>query len=205
MDDTEHKAVDADRPVSERIRNRLKRGKRRFNANDNIAEAIAPGELDLLQEEVAAKMRGVLESLVIDIENDHNTQDTARRVAKMYLNEVFQGRYRPAPPVTEFPNVTGLSELYRTRFPGHAVALCGAPEVGVEACGAGVEGAAETVLLDQPLGVVAGDEVADGLADLVDGLEDAAVDDLLFQRPEQPLDDAVIRHVGSGVAMSCRS
>jgi enoyl reductase-like protein len=56
---------------------------------------------------------------------------------------------------------------------------------------AGVEGAAETVLLDQPFGVVAGDEVADGVADLVDGLEDAAMDDLLFQRPEQPLDDAV--------------
>jgi hypothetical protein len=70
---------------------------------------------------------------------------------------------------------------------------------------AGVEGAAETVLLDQPFGVVAGDEVADGLAELVDGLEDAAMDDLLFQRPEQPLDDAIIRHVGSGVAMSCRS
>jgi GTP cyclohydrolase I len=29
----------------------------------------------------------------------------------MYLNEVFQGRYRPAPPVTEFPNVTSLNEL----------------------------------------------------------------------------------------------
>jgi GTP cyclohydrolase I len=111
MDDTEHKGLDAGRPVSERIRNRLRQGRRRFNANDNIAEAIEPGELELLLEEVAGKMRGVLESLVIDIENDHNTQDTARRVAKMYLNEVFQGRYRPAPPVTEFPNVTGLSEL----------------------------------------------------------------------------------------------
>jgi hypothetical protein len=56
---------------------------------------------------------------------------------------------------------------------------------------AGVERAEVAVLLDQPLGVVAGDEVADGLADLVDGLEDAAMDDLLFQRPEQPLDDAI--------------
>jgi hypothetical protein len=81
--------------------------------------------------------------------------------------------------------------VYRTRFPGHAGAPCGAPEVGVEACGAGVERAAESVLFDQPLGIVAGDEVADGIADLVDGLEDAAMDDLLFQRPEQPLDDAV--------------
>jgi hypothetical protein len=58
---------------------------------------------------------------------------------------------------------------------------------------AGVEGAAETVLLDQPFGVVASDEIADGLADLVDGLEEAAMDDLLLEGPEQPLDDAVIR------------
>jgi GTP cyclohydrolase IA len=111
MDDPENKSLDTDHPVSDRIRNRLRRARKRFNANDNIAESIAPGELDLLLEEVATKMRGVLESLVIDIDNDHNTQDTARRVAKMYLNEVFQGRYRPAPPVTEFPNVTGLNEL----------------------------------------------------------------------------------------------
>lgn len=111
MDDSEDKAVAKDRPVSDRIRNRLRQARKPFNANDNIAGFIEEGELDLLLDEVAAKMRGVLESLVIDIENDHNTQDTARRVAKMYLNEVFQGRYRAAPPVTEFPNVTGLSEL----------------------------------------------------------------------------------------------
>jgi GTP cyclohydrolase I len=56
-------------------------------------------------------MKGVLESLVIDTESDHNTQDTARRVAKMYLTEVFRGRYVAAPPVTEFPNAERLNEL----------------------------------------------------------------------------------------------
>nr|WP_283773137.1 GTP cyclohydrolase I [Craterilacuibacter sp. RT1T] len=56
-------------------------------------------------------MKGVLESLVIDTESDHNTQDTARRVAKMYLNEVFKGRYVEQPPVTEFPNAEHLNEL----------------------------------------------------------------------------------------------
>jgi len=111
MEDLEDKDLNTDRPVSDRIRNRLQQAGKRFNANDNIAGFVEPGELELLLEEVATKMRGVLESLVIDIENDHNTQDTARRVAKMYLNEVFQGRYRPAPPVTEFPNVTSLNEL----------------------------------------------------------------------------------------------
>ena len=111
MDDAEDKGLGVDRPVSDRIRNRLRQARKRYNANDNIAGFIEPGELELLLEEVATKMRGVLESLVIDIDTDHNTQDTARRVAKMYLNEVFQGRYRPAPPVTEFPNVTSLNEL----------------------------------------------------------------------------------------------
>ncbi|MFZ5691977.1 MAG: GTP cyclohydrolase I [Pseudomonadota bacterium] len=98
-------------PVSERIRSRIRRTGRRYNANDNIASYIEPGELDELIAEVAAKMKGVLESLVIDIENDHNTQDTAQRVAKMYLTEVFRGRYFPAPKVTEFPNVESLNEL----------------------------------------------------------------------------------------------
>ena len=56
-------------------------------------------------------MNAVLASLVIDTNNDHNTQDTAHRVAKMYVNEVFRGRYVPPPPVTEFPNAACLNEL----------------------------------------------------------------------------------------------
>ncbi len=83
----------------------------RFHANDNISAFILPGELDGLLDEVAGKMQGVLESLVIDTESDHNTQDTARRVAKMYLTEVFRGRYASVPPVTEFPNAEFLNEL----------------------------------------------------------------------------------------------
>jgi GTP cyclohydrolase IA len=97
--------------VSQRIRDRLKKARRRYHANDNISAFIEPGELDQLLEEVSLKMRGVLESLVIDIAQDHNTQDTARRVAKMYLNEVFRGRYHAPPATTEFPNVEGLNEL----------------------------------------------------------------------------------------------
>jgi GTP cyclohydrolase I len=98
-------------PVSVKIRERLKASRKRFHANDNIAEYIQPGELETLLDEVEVQMRGVLNSLVIDIENDHNTDNTARRVAKMYLNEVFRGRYVPAPTITEFPNVGHLNEL----------------------------------------------------------------------------------------------
>jgi GTP cyclohydrolase I len=98
-------------PVSDRIRARLQKANVRFFANDNIAAFIEPGEIDALLEEVTGKMKEVLNSLVIDTEHDHNTHDTARRVAKMYLREVFKGRYGLKPPVTEFPNATGLNEL----------------------------------------------------------------------------------------------
>ena len=105
--------ADADEgtPVSVKIRERLAQARKRFNANDNIAEFIEPGELELLLDEVEEKMKGVLSSLVIDTENDHNTDNTARRVAKMYLNEVFRGRYVPSPTITEFPNAEHLNEL----------------------------------------------------------------------------------------------
>ena len=98
-------------PVSVKIRERIAQAKKRFNANDNISQYIEPGELDLLLDEVEEKMKGVLKSLVIDTDNDHNTGNTARRVAKMYINEVFSGRYKPAPAVTEFPNAEHLNEL----------------------------------------------------------------------------------------------
>ena len=101
----------ASMPVSARIRGRIQKAKQRFHANDNISAFLQPGEVEALLDEVAGKMRGVLESLVIDTESDHNTQDTARRVAKMYLTEVFRGRYAPAPSVTEFPNAERLNEL----------------------------------------------------------------------------------------------
>ena len=100
------------RPLSGAIRERLQFANRRFHANDNIADFIHDeAELDALQDEVAERMQALLESLVIDTESDHNTQDTARRVARMYLNEVFAGRYRKAPAMTEFPNVEKLNEL----------------------------------------------------------------------------------------------
>jgi GTP cyclohydrolase I len=98
-------------PASQRIRERIVASKARYHANDNIAQFIAPGELDELLSEVEGKLRDVLQSLVIDTESDHNTQDTGRRVAKMYLNEIFKGRYVAMPAVTEFPNISRLNEL----------------------------------------------------------------------------------------------
>jgi GTP cyclohydrolase I len=93
------------------IRARLVAANRRFHANDSIAEFILPGELERLQVEVQENLQRVLDALVIDTSSDHNTRDTAKRVAKMFLTEVFRGRYTTMPPVTEFPNIAQLNEL----------------------------------------------------------------------------------------------
>ena len=98
-------------PVSVKIRERLLAARKRFNANDNISDFIEPGDLEALLDELEEKMKGVLSTMVIDTAHDHNTGNTARRVAKMYLNEVFRGRYVAAPAITEFPNAEHLNEL----------------------------------------------------------------------------------------------
>jgi len=98
-------------PASERIRYRLVAADCRYHANDNIAAYVREGELDELKAEVQAKMQEVLQSLVIDTVSDHNTNETAKRVAKMFIEEVFNGRYVPMPAVTEFPNAERLNEL----------------------------------------------------------------------------------------------
>jgi len=104
-------AADAGTPVSVKIRERLLAARKRFHANDNIADFIEPGEIDQLLDEVEDKMKAVLASLVIDVEHDYNTEQTARRVAKLYLKDVFQGRYVAEPTITEFPNIEHLNEL----------------------------------------------------------------------------------------------
>ena len=109
--ETRPEAHDEGVPVSVKIRERIVAARERFHANDNIAQFIEPGELEALLDEVEVKMQGVLDSMVIDTHGDHNTQATARRVAKMYLSEVFKGRYIESPSITEFPNAEHLNEL----------------------------------------------------------------------------------------------
>ena len=108
---TASKKDEAGTPLSVIIRRRIEAQKARFHANDNISQFIKPGELEGLVDEVAEKMQAVLESLVIDTKNDHNTKNTSQRVAKMYVQEVFNGRYVEQPTLTKFPNITRLNEL----------------------------------------------------------------------------------------------
>jgi len=97
--------------ISKVIRQRILAKDKRFHCNDNISEFIEEGELDLLQQEIEGKLQGVMDSLVIDTEHDHNTKDTAKRVAKMYIKEIFGGRFTPTPRITSFPNM-GYKSLY---------------------------------------------------------------------------------------------
>ena len=74
-------------PISKQIKERIKKAGKRFHANDNISEYIEEGEMQKLQAEVQEKLQGVLDSLVIDTENDHNTQETAKRVVQDSLHQ----------------------------------------------------------------------------------------------------------------------
>ena len=90
--------------ISETIRNRIKSAGGRYWAGDNISEYILPEEYDPLIDELHARFDAVLDSLVIDRENDPNSKGTGRRMAKMYVNEIMSGRYNPPPDATAFPN-----------------------------------------------------------------------------------------------------
>jgi GTP cyclohydrolase I len=90
--------------VSESIRNNLKQNNKRFWAGDNISEYVSKEEKAQLIEEATVAFEQVLDTLLIDRETDPNSQGTARRLAKMYYNEIMAGRYEPAPDATAFPN-----------------------------------------------------------------------------------------------------
>ena len=124
--------------VSERVRARLTRAGARWHANDNISDYIEDGELQDIEAEVAEAFEGVLDALVIDRQSDHNTADTARRVAKMYVREVFAGRFEEAPAVTDFPNAASSDELMlvgpitvRSACSHHFVPMVGKVWIGI--------------------------------------------------------------------------
>jgi GTP cyclohydrolase IA len=90
--------------VSKKIRQRIEDAGARYWAGDNISKFIESNERDELIDELHKRFDAVLDSLVIDRENDPNSHDTGRRLAKMYVNELMRGRYYPAPDATSFPN-----------------------------------------------------------------------------------------------------
>jgi GTP cyclohydrolase I len=96
--------VDTSKNLSQVIRNKMRQNGRRFWAGDNISEYVTPAVKSALIDEATAAFEKVLDALLIDRENDPNSKGTARRLAKMYYNEIMAGRYEPAPDATAFPN-----------------------------------------------------------------------------------------------------
>ena len=93
-----------ERNLADAIRFRMKRDNKRFWAGDNISDYLHEGDKEILIAEATEAFEGVLDTLLIDRENDPNSKGTARRLAKMYYNEIMGGRYDPAPDCTAFPN-----------------------------------------------------------------------------------------------------
>ena len=90
--------------LGDAIRFKMKRDNKRFWAGDNISDYLHEGDVEKLIDEATEAFETVLDRLLIDRENDPNSQGTARRLAKMYFNEIMEGRYEPAPDATAFPN-----------------------------------------------------------------------------------------------------
>lgn len=120
------------------IAERIKNSGGSYFANDNISKYLMDGELENLEKELIPELQRVLKGLVIDTENDHNTNETAKRIAKMYIREVFKGRYQTMPTVTDFPNAKHLDQIYtigpitvRSACSHHMVPILGKAWIGV--------------------------------------------------------------------------
>ena len=89
---------------AEQLKARLEELGIRHWAGDNISQVLQNGDKEELIDNATTAFEGVLDALLIDRENDPNSKGTARRLAKMYFNEIMAGRYDPAPSATAFPN-----------------------------------------------------------------------------------------------------
>ena len=90
--------------LGDHIRFKMRRDNKRFWAGDNISEYLHEGDIERLIDEATPAFETVLDRLLIDRETDPNSKGTARRLAKMYFNEIMAGRYEPEPDATAFPN-----------------------------------------------------------------------------------------------------
>jgi len=124
--------------MSKNIKDKIKKQGGSFLANDNISKYLEPKDIKKIQKNTEQALIKLLDALVIDVENDHNTLDTAKRVAKMYVQEVFKGRYLPQPKITDFPNVKDLDQIYtigpitvRSACSHHLVPIMGHTWIGV--------------------------------------------------------------------------
>ncbi len=113
----------------------LRRG---YRANESVDRPLTQTEKAAMISAAAATIAELFETLRVDHRNDHNTRDTPRRVAKMFVEEVFHGRYAEPPAITEFDNaeafdgliVTGPIEV-RSTCAHHMMPIFGQAYIGV--------------------------------------------------------------------------
>ena len=124
--------------VCEAITQRLKSESVPFFANDTIHQYISDSERKQIQEDAEVVVQDLLRVLCINTNEDHNTKDTHKRVAKMFVNELMSGRYTAPPSVTAFPNVKNLNELIlvgpidvRSMCSHHLLPFIGSAYIGV--------------------------------------------------------------------------
>ena len=96
--------TDNSKNLAQVLREQMRAGGKRFWAGDNISDYVTEEQKAQLIDEATVAFEGVLDTLLIDREEDPNSKGTARRLAKMYFNEIMAGRYDPAPDATAFPN-----------------------------------------------------------------------------------------------------
>lgn len=124
--------------MSTKIIDKITKAGGTYFANDNISQYLSKNDIDSIQEALEVKFREILDILVIDSENDHNTYETPQRIAKMYVREVFKGRYEQMPTITDFPNAKSLNEIYtlgpitvRSACSHHFVPITGKLWIGI--------------------------------------------------------------------------
>ena len=110
--DHNHHSPEADAKYINELRKRLIDDGVELFANENISAHLSDEDIDTMQREVQRHVQGMLDALLIDTSKDHNTNETAKRVAKMYVREVMNGRYQRQPTVTDFPNVKQYDNVY---------------------------------------------------------------------------------------------
>ena len=103
-----------DTKFSDELKKRMMTIKHKHFANDTVYMYLDPGDVKHIEDEVAEAFQDVLKALVINTTDDHNSYETARRVAKMFVHEIFRGRYYPPPDVTAFPNAKQYDQIYMT-------------------------------------------------------------------------------------------
>lgn len=97
--------------ISQKIIDRIKREKGQFKSSDNVSKYLEEDDLGAIEQEVKIHFEELLRSLIIDVDNDIHTKETAKRMAHLFIHEILRGRYQNPPKVTTFENQTQYQNM----------------------------------------------------------------------------------------------